>query len=253
MAKSKGYPEALEKKLHDQRFYREDTTPDFTKRVEGISRTIAHMCYQCGTCTGSCPSAPRSTYRIRKFMRRAVLGLENESLNDPDLWLCTTCYSCTDRCPRDIAPTDVIMAMRNIAFTHDVVPVNFLKTVQAIYSSGHGVPNNDVNRAAREKLGLTRDPPTTHMYPNIYPASGRSLTTTISRQMPTGLSRNGRDKRACQNQQQTTRSHSTLAVLRRTGIPAVRRRPSKAARNLASILSPSREQAAARPRCIRFH
>ncbi|MGA7797039.1 MAG: 4Fe-4S dicluster domain-containing protein, partial [Methanoregula sp.] len=105
MARSKGYPEALEKKLHDQRFYREDSTPDFTKRVEGISRTIAHMCYQCGTCTGSCPSAPRSTYRIRKFMRRAVLGLENEALNDPDLWLCTTCYSCTDRCPRDIAPT----------------------------------------------------------------------------------------------------------------------------------------------------
>jgi len=165
MVRSKGYPEALEKKLRDQRYYREDSTPDFVKRVEATSRTIAHMCYQCGTCTGSCPSAPRSTYRIRKFMRRVVLGLENEALTDPDLWLCTTCYSCTDRCPRDIAPTDVIMAMRNMAFTHDIVPVNFLKTVTAIYASGHGVPNNDVNRAAREKLGLTRDPPTTHMYP----------------------------------------------------------------------------------------
>jgi heterodisulfide reductase subunit C len=57
------------------------------------------------------------------------------------------------------------MAMRNLAAKRDIVPVNFLKTVQAIYSSGHGVPNNDVNRAARERLGLTRDPPTTHMYP----------------------------------------------------------------------------------------
>ena len=149
MARTKGYPEALEKKLHDQRFYREDSNPDFTKNVKSISRTIAHMCYQCGTCTGSCPSAPRSTYRIRKFMRRAVLGLENEALTDPDLWLCTTCYSCTDRCPRDIAPTDVIMAMRNLAFKRDIVPVNFLKTVQAIYSSGHGVPNNDVNQIGR--------------------------------------------------------------------------------------------------------
>ena len=104
MAKTKGYPEALEKKLHDQRYSREDSNPEFTKNVKAISRTIAHMCYQCGTCTGSCPSAPRSTYRIRKFMRRAVLGLENEALTDPDLWLCTTCYSCSDRCPRDIAP-----------------------------------------------------------------------------------------------------------------------------------------------------
>jgi heterodisulfide reductase subunit C len=98
-------------------------------------------------------------------MRRAVLGLENEALTDPDLWLCTTCYSCTDRCPRDIAPTDVIMAMRNLAFKRDIIPVNFLKTVQSIYKTGHGVPNNDVNRAAREKIGLSRDPPTTHMYP----------------------------------------------------------------------------------------
>ena len=83
MARTKGYPEALEKKLHDQRYYRDDSNPEFTKKVKAISRTIAHMCYQCGTCTGSCPSAPRSTYRIRKFMRRAVLGLENEALTDP--------------------------------------------------------------------------------------------------------------------------------------------------------------------------
>jgi heterodisulfide reductase subunit C len=165
MARTKGYPAALDKKLQDTKLYIDDSNPEFTKNVKAISRTIPHMCYQCGTCTGSCPSAPRSTYRIRKFMRRAVLGLENESLTDPDLWLCTTCYSCSDRCPRDILPTDVIMAMRNLAFKRDIVPVNFLKTVTAIYASGHGVPNNDVNRAAREKIGLSRDPPTTHMYP----------------------------------------------------------------------------------------
>jgi heterodisulfide reductase subunit C len=57
------------------------------------------------------------------------------------------------------------MAMRNFAYQRGIVPVNFLKTVQLIYTTGHGVPNNDVNRAARERLGLTRDPPTTHMYP----------------------------------------------------------------------------------------
>lgn len=175
MAKVKGYPEALETKLRDRRFYGEDTNPEFTKTVKKISDTIAHMCYQCGTCTASCPSAPRSSYRIRKFMRRAVLGFEDEALTDPDLWLCTTCYSCTDRCPRDIAPTDVIMAMRNLAFKRDIIPVNFLKTVQAIYTTGHGVPNNDVNRTARKKLGLTADPPTTHMYAEFIPGIQKIL------------------------------------------------------------------------------
>ena len=165
-AKSYNNPE-LDNKLADRRYHLSDANPEFTQKIIKTSRTIANMCYQCGTCTGSCPSAPRSSYRIRLFMRRCVLGLENEALTDPDLWLCTTCYSCTDRCPRDIAPTDVIMAMRNLAFKRDIVPKNFLQTTQLIYNSGHGVPNNDVNRAARTKLGLPADPPTTHSYPEF--------------------------------------------------------------------------------------
>jgi heterodisulfide reductase subunit C2 len=176
MARAKKYQDAkLEEKLKDTKYYVTDSNPEFTKDVEKIGQTAAHMCYQCGTCTGSCPSAPRSSYRIRLFMRKAVLGLEEEILNDPDLWLCTTCYSCTDRCPRDLAPTDVIMAMRNLAFKQDIVPRNFLKTAQLIYQSGHGVPNNDVNRAAREKLGLERDPPTTHSYPEYLPGIRKIL------------------------------------------------------------------------------
>lgn len=170
MARTKGYTDPkMEEKLRDRYYYRTDSNPEFTTKVKDISRSIPQMCFQCGTCTGSCPSAPRSSYRIRLFMRRGVMGLEEEALTDPDLWLCTTCYSCTDRCPRDIAPTDAIMAMRNLAAQRNIVPVNFLKTVQAIYGTGHGVPNNDVNRAARERLGLEREPPTVHKFKQYLP------------------------------------------------------------------------------------
>lgn len=176
MAKAKGYSDPrMEEKLRDRFYYRTDSNPEFTKKVKEMSRTVSHMCFQCGTCTGSCPSAPRSSYRIRLFMRRNVMGLEDEALTDPDLWLCTTCYSCTDRCPRDIAPTDVIMAMRNLAAQRDIIPVNFLKTVQAIYTTGHGVPNNDVNRAARQRLGLEREPPTVHRYKQYLPGIQKIL------------------------------------------------------------------------------
>jgi heterodisulfide reductase subunit C len=169
MVKAKYTDPKMEEKLKDRYYYREYSNPDFPKKIHDLARTVNHMCFQCGTCTASCVSAPRSSYRIRVFMRRNVLGLEDEALTDPDLWLCTTCYSCTDRCPRDIAPTDTIMAMRNLAYQRGIVPVNFLKTVQAIYQSGHGVPNNDVNRAVRVRLGLTKDPPTTHSYPEFLP------------------------------------------------------------------------------------
>jgi heterodisulfide reductase subunit C len=168
MAKAKGYADPkLEQKLRDRYYRTSESNPEFLKKVEDLSKTIPHMCFQCGTCTGSCPSAPRSSYRIRLFVRRAVMGLEEEQLTDPDLWMCTTCYSCTDRCPRDIAPTDMIMACRNLAYQRGIVPVNFLKTVQAIYNTGHGVPNSDANRAARKRLGLGAEPPTTAMYPEF--------------------------------------------------------------------------------------
>jgi len=176
MAMKKDYKDQkLAEKLRDRKYYVSDTSPEFLKEVEKIGQTAAHMCFQCGTCTGSCPSAPRSSYRIRLFMRRAVLGLEEEALTDPDLWLCTTCYTCTDRCPRDLAPTDAIMAMRNIAARRDIMPRNFLQTVQLIYKTGHGVPNNDANRVARKKLGLGEDPETTHKYPEYLPGVRKIL------------------------------------------------------------------------------
>lgn len=185
MASAKSYKDAsLSARLAD-RYYRpaQDSDPTFVGDVETISGTEAHICYQCGTCTGSCPSAPRSSYRIRNFMRRANLGLKDVSLTDPDLWLCTTCYTCSDRCPRDLIPTDVIMAMRNMAARRGIVPKNFLGTVNFIYQTGHGVPNSDANRAARVKLGLEPEPETTCKYPEYLPAIRKILEAYGTKQL----------------------------------------------------------------------
>ena len=185
MASAKSYKDAsLSARLAD-RYYRpaQDADPTFVGDVETISGTEAHICYQCGTCTGSCPSAPRSSYRIRNFMRRANLGLKDVSLTDPDLWLCTTCYTCSDRCPRDLIPTDVIMAMRNMAAQRGIVPKNFLGTVNFIYQTGHGVPNSDANRSARIKLGLEPEPETTCKYPEYLPAIRKILEAYGTKQL----------------------------------------------------------------------
>ncbi|MDU9375793.1 hypothetical protein McpSp1_03720 [Methanocorpusculaceae archaeon Sp1] len=185
MASAKAYKDAaLSKRLAD-RSYRPalDSDPTFVGDVERISGTTAHLCYQCGTCTGSCPSAPRSSYRIRNFMRRTNLGLKEVSLNDPDLWLCTTCYTCSDRCPRDLIPTDVIMAMRNMAAAQGILPKNMLGTVNFIYQTGHGVPNSDGNRAARVKLGLEPEPETTSKYPEYLPAIRKILEAYGTKQL----------------------------------------------------------------------
>ncbi|WP_174591770.1 CoB--CoM heterodisulfide reductase subunit C [Methanocella conradii] len=151
---------------------------NFTHEVEKAGGENISVCYQCGTCTGSCPMGRRNALRTRKIMRMTALGLKDELLKSDEIWYCSTCYTCTDRCPRHVKPTDVIIALRNMATRQHIVPKNFLATAGFIYQTGHGVPNNDANRALRKKLGLTAEPPTTHMYPEYIPGIQKILEAT---------------------------------------------------------------------------
>ncbi|HEY3274123.1 MAG TPA: CoB--CoM heterodisulfide reductase subunit C [Methanocella sp.] len=151
---------------------------NFTHEIEKEGGENIGVCYQCGTCTGSCPQGRRNALRTRKVMRMASLGLKDQLLHDDSIWYCSTCYTCTDRCPRHVKPTDVIMALRNMATRQYLVPKNFLATAGFIYNSGHGVPNNDANRAVRVKLGLKKDPPTTHSHPEFIPGIQKILEAT---------------------------------------------------------------------------
>lgn len=123
------------------------------------------LCYQCGTCTGSCPSGKRTPYRIRSIIRKANYGLKEEVLNDETIWECVTCYTCQERCPRGVEIVDVVKAIRNMqsragkmAQAHKMVGSFVLKT-------GHGVPINDATMELRKRVGLGELPPTTHEFP----------------------------------------------------------------------------------------
>ena len=151
---------------------------NFTHEIEKNGGENISVCYQCGTCTGSCPMGRRNALRTRKIMRMTALGLKDDLLKSDELWYCSTCYTCTDRCPRHVKPTDVIIALRNMATRQHIVPKNFLQTVGFIYQTGHGVPNNDANRALRVKLGLPKDPPTTHTYAEYIPGIQKILEAT---------------------------------------------------------------------------
>jgi len=77
-------------------------------------------CFQCGTCTASCVMGPYTTFRTRRLLRRALLGLKNQVLYSDDLWLCAACYTCYDRCPRGVKIPVVISALRALAVDEGV-------------------------------------------------------------------------------------------------------------------------------------
>ena len=78
------------------------------------------VCYQCGVCSGSCPTMDRMQDGPRKIMRMAYLGMAEAVLNSPDIWLCVSCYSCTTRCPQGVQITDVMATLRSLALARGI-------------------------------------------------------------------------------------------------------------------------------------
>ncbi len=73
------------------------------------------QCIQCGNCTGSCPVSSRMQYTPRKIIEMVRAGMRKEVLGSDSIWYCTSCYSCSVRCPRGVKLTDVMYALRCIA------------------------------------------------------------------------------------------------------------------------------------------
>jgi heterodisulfide reductase subunit C len=137
-----------------------EPNPEFTRKVIEQGGKTVNLCFQCGTCTGSCPSGRQTAFRVRKVVRRAQLGFEEDVLPSEDLWLCTTCFTCYERCPRGVEIVDIIMALRNMAVRKGYMAEPHRKVAELISKTGHMVSLRDEDKALRKKLGLKETPPT---------------------------------------------------------------------------------------------
>ncbi|MFW9832447.1 MAG: CoB--CoM heterodisulfide reductase subunit C [Candidatus Thorarchaeota archaeon] len=140
----------------------EDIDTEFVDKIVKSGADRIRTCIQCGTCSSVCPSGRRTAFRTRELIRKALLGLKDEVLSSPDLWLCSTCYTCLERCPRQIKVTDAIIIMRNMAVDDGFMLPQHKKASQKLLSTGHAVPIDDANKEIRKDLGLDEIPPTTH-------------------------------------------------------------------------------------------
>ena len=139
--------------------------PDFTAEfIDAGIETVQH-CFQCGTCSGSCPSGRRTPYKVRQIVRKCLLGLKEEVITDDALWMCTTCYTCQERCLRSVKIVEIIKKARNIAAHAGYMAKPHKMTGVFVMNTGHGVPINDATKALRTKIGLPEIPPTTHAFP----------------------------------------------------------------------------------------
>ncbi|MDI6643685.1 MAG: CoB--CoM heterodisulfide reductase subunit C [Methanobacteriaceae archaeon] len=143
----------------------EDIDKEFSQQIKDAGAESLELCFQCGTCTGSCPSGRRTPYRIRQIVRKSLVGLKEEVISSDELWMCTTCYACQERCPREIKIVDIVKLARNEAAKAGYMGQAHKMVGSFVIKTGHGVPINDATMELRKQVGLDELPPTTHQFP----------------------------------------------------------------------------------------
>ncbi|MFQ6080903.1 MAG: CoB--CoM heterodisulfide reductase subunit C [Candidatus Bathyarchaeia archaeon] len=116
-------------------------------------------CYQCGSCTGGCPTAPLTSFRVRKIIHQTLLGLRDAVLSGGDVWMCTICYACQERCPTGVDVTELMIALRNLATRAGYAPAPLKGIVKSLFKTGHQFPFTGFTRKLRSQLGLSEMPP----------------------------------------------------------------------------------------------
>jgi ferredoxin len=74
-------------------------------------RTLGR-CFSCGNCTAVCGLSKGDTVFPRKIIRYLQVGLSDRLLESPEPWLCYYCGTCSETCPRDAEPGELMMAAR---------------------------------------------------------------------------------------------------------------------------------------------
>jgi Fe-S oxidoreductase len=98
-------------------------------------------CYQCGLCDTVCPWNRVRNFSMRKLIRQATFGLTE--IENEEIWRCTTCGRCPQRCPRGVGIIEVGVASRRMATEFGVFP-NAVRPIRGVSASltGEGNPLN---------------------------------------------------------------------------------------------------------------
>jgi len=102
---------------------------ELAREVEEISGENLFGCYQCGTCSSGCPYVDDMDLTPDEVIRYIILD-RKEVLNSKTIWLCSACFTCAERCPRDINITKIMEALRQIVLRKKIDHSNAHKTTK---------------------------------------------------------------------------------------------------------------------------
>ncbi len=102
-------------------------------------------CIQCGRCTGGCPVSLKTVLNIRRLIYDTLL--DDMTVNThPELWDCTTCTTCSVRCPKEVNPAELIVGLRTVLVDNGRLPPTVRDALKSI-----GIRGNPLNMSAEDR------------------------------------------------------------------------------------------------------
>ena len=102
-------------------------------------------CIQCGRCTGGCPVSLKTVLNIRRLIYDTLLDTMSVSTH-PELWDCTTCTTCSIRCPKEVDPAELIVGLRTVLVDNGRLPPTVRDALKSI-----GIRGNPLNMSAEDR------------------------------------------------------------------------------------------------------
>lgn len=83
-------------------------------------------CFTCGECSSACPvSGERSVFDPRTIFRMVNLGLVEDLMQSPSIWLCLSCGRCTEACSQLVDGRQLISRLQELAVETGAVDMEF--------------------------------------------------------------------------------------------------------------------------------
>ncbi len=126
--------------MKDESLHEEEFHFDIAEAITEKLDNSLLLCFQCAKCTDGCPLAFAMDIYPHEIIRLLLFGLENEALKSSAIWVCSSCYTCTTRCPNEVDVAGIMDYLKQKAIstgvadsaTRDVQKFHetFMKTVE---------------------------------------------------------------------------------------------------------------------------
>jgi heterodisulfide reductase subunit C len=135
-------------------------------------------CFQCGKCVSVCPVASKSPlFNPRQIVLTALFGDPNSlTQRDSPIWLCASCFTCSEYCPQDVNPIGIIYLLKNLSARAGTAPESVSRLIDSVVKTGFSTSVSESTNSRRRRLGLSDIKPA--------PAAELGRLASLSHKMP---------------------------------------------------------------------